>query len=116
MARTLKAKYLSLYISVMESDPKHEFEIYHKSFGFIESEWEWCERILHELKIYRDQNDNIYFHKSAGKLIAYLRYRLKNPAKKFDYPCVTYRLSLIEPQKDTDYITHKLPNYDVYLF
>lgn len=115
MARTLRNKYLSLYISVMESDPKHEHEIYHSSFGFIDSEWEWCETLLKEMKTSVESENRTTFNRSAVKLVQYLRYRFHNPAPKFQYPIPKYKLLVNEPTKTRNLIGFKLPEYSVFL-
>lgn len=115
MARTLRSKYLSLFIAVMESDPKHEFEIYHKSFGYIDSEWEWCEERLEKLKSLRDSESTPEFHKIAGLIIAYIRYRLRNLAPRFIYPVAEYKLSVNKPINSDNWIGFKLEELDVFL-
>jgi len=115
MARTLRSKYLSLFIAVMESDPKHEFEIYYKSFGYIDSEWEWCAEKLERLKQLVDSDLTADFNKIAGVLIAYIRYRLKNPAPKYQYPIPEYKLSVNKPINNHNWIGYKLEELDVFL-
>lgn len=115
MARTLRNKYLSIFKSVMVSDPKHEFEIYHKSFGFIDSEWEWCQDKLNKLKSLRDSEYTSDFHKIAGILIMYIRYRLRNPAPKYKYPTPEYKLSVNMPTNTGNWIGYRLEKIDIFL-
>lgn len=114
MERTLRSKYISLFIKVMEADPKHFNDVYHKSFGFIESEWDWCNDILQNIKQMSEYDMTHEFNKEAIKLVQYLRYKRTHPDEQYKYPDSGYKLQVNKPGNKITYLEFSFSKFPVF--